>query len=352
MQTSATNRKLRVLITGIRDKKLIPNPHFQRRLVWSNAHKIAFLETVLDGLPFPEIFISAGEVDPDTGDGTELIVDGQQRITTLYQYFTDSKDLVIRSELPSYSKLEQAQKISFLEYEVVVRDLGPLTEEQTREIFHRINSTNYSLNAMEVNNSRFDGPLKRCAEEVVADKFFQTSSHPIFSSLDGKRMNDTRFALTLIITMMSGYFNRDDDHEIYLQKYNDSFPEDLEIKQRIQNVCQLIDSARFDSRSRIWQKSDLLTAMVELDRLLYRDNEWIDPDTLRERAESFYRAVEAVTRSPSLDPLAAQYYRRVRSSINDRSSRYERGQAFRSRVLQGEDDNPPLFELDPSSPPS
>ncbi len=212
MQTSATNRKLRLLLTGIRDKKLIPNPHFQRRLVWSNIHKVAFLRTVLEGLPFPEIFISAGDVDPDTGDGTELIVDGQQRITTLHQYFTESKDLKLGSDIPRYSDLDQHKKIAFLEYEVVVRDLGPLTEEQTREIFYRINSTNYSLNAMEVNNSRFDGALKRCAEDIVAGGFFQTPGHPIFSSLDGRRMNDTRFGLTLIITMMSGYFNRDDEH--------------------------------------------------------------------------------------------------------------------------------------------
>ncbi|WP_082696842.1 DUF262 domain-containing protein [Mycobacterium sp. IS-1590] len=348
MQTSATNRKLRVLLTGIRDKTLIPNPHFQRRLVWSNMHKNAFLQTVLDGLPFPEIFISAGDVNPNTGDGTELIVDGQQRITTLYQYFVDSKDLILGNDLPKYSELEQTDKLAFLEYAVVIRDLGPLTEEQTREIFHRINSTNYSLNAMEVNNSRFDGALKRCAEDIVAnaaDGFFQAPGHPIFSSLDGRRMNDTRFALTLIITMMSGYFNRDDEHELYLQKYNDSFPEEAAIRERIEHVCQLIDFAHFSSKSRIWQKADLLTAMVELDRFLHRDGDRIDPDLLRDRAQSFYEAVEAVTRSVSPDPLAAQYYRRVRSGINDRVSRYERGQAFRTRVLQAGDENPQLFEL-------
>ena len=174
-------------------------------------HKVAFLQTVLGGLPFPEIFTAAGDVDPDTGDGTELIVDGQQRITTLYQYFTASKDLQLGNDIPPYAKLDQDEKLKFLEYEVVVRDLGPLTEEQTRDIFYRINSTKYSLNAMEVNNSRFDGALKRFAEEVAANDFFQAPGHPIFTSLDGRRMNDTRFALTLIISLMSGYFNRDDE---------------------------------------------------------------------------------------------------------------------------------------------
>ena len=338
MQTSATNRRLRLLLTGIRDKTLIPNPHFQRRLVWSNMHKVAFLQTVLGGLPFPEIFTAAGDVDPDTGDGTELIVDGQQRITTLYQYFTASKDLRLGNDIPPYAKLDQDEKLKFLEYEVVVRDLGPLTEEQTRDIFYRINSTKYSLNAMEVNNSRFDGALKRFAEEVAANDFFQAPGHPIFTSLDGRRMNDTRFALTLIISLMSGYFNRDDEHEIYLQKYNDDFPEQAQLKERIDHVCELLDYAFFSSSSRIWQKADLSTAMVELDRFLHQDDRRIDPDTLRERAERFYEAVEDVTRSEKADPLAAEYYRRVKSGINDRTSRYERGRAWRERVLLNSDD--------------
>src|ERR1039457_4032453 len=85
--TTATNKKLRILLTDIRDGKLIPRPEFQRRLVWTNKDKVKFLETVLEGYPFPEIYIAAGSIDPETGEGTEMLVDGQQRITTLFQYF-------------------------------------------------------------------------------------------------------------------------------------------------------------------------------------------------------------------------------------------------------------------------
>lgn len=86
MNTSATNRRLRVLLTAISKEILVPQPEFQRRLVWSNKDKVEFVKTVLEGYPFPEIYIAAGNVDPKTGEGCELLVDGQQRITTLYQY--------------------------------------------------------------------------------------------------------------------------------------------------------------------------------------------------------------------------------------------------------------------------
>ena len=288
-------------------------------------HKVQFLQTILSGLPFPEIFISSGEVDPDTGDGKELIVDGQQRITTLYQYFTNSTDLTLgKGDIPRYSDLDSSMKLAFLEYEVVVRDLGPLTEEETREIFQRINSTKYSLNAMEVNNSRFDGELKKFAEEAAAHKFFVYNN--FFTSLDGRRMNDTRFLLTVIITMLSGYFNRDAEHESYLERYNDEFPERASIWDRLTLALEIIDNAGFERNSRIWQKADLFTVLVELDNAVNLQGLRISPSHLRDTLDEFFAEVNLVTKVESPSMNAAEYFRRVRSGINNRMSRIVRGQ--------------------------
>ena len=127
MRTTATNRKLRLLLTGIRDGSLIPNPAFQRRLVWTNKDKRSFLDTVLKAYPFPEIYIAAGSVNAQTGEGTEMLVDGQQRITTLYQYFTGAKELRLGRDIPPYKRLSEPEKLAFLDYEVVVRDLGSMS---------------------------------------------------------------------------------------------------------------------------------------------------------------------------------------------------------------------------------
>ena len=122
MKTSGTNRKLRVLLTAIKANQLIPRPEFQRRLVWNNKHRLEFIKTVLMEFPFPEIYIASGDVNPNTGEGTEMLVDGQQRMTTLMQYFTGSQDLRLVALRP-YSELSDVEKYAFLEYEVVVRDL-------------------------------------------------------------------------------------------------------------------------------------------------------------------------------------------------------------------------------------
>ena len=76
-----------------------------------------------------------------------------------------------------------------------------------RATYFTASTDKYSLNAMEVNNSRYDGELKKFAEKLAVHDFYL--KHNFFTALDGRRMNDTKFALTLIITMMSGYFTSD-----------------------------------------------------------------------------------------------------------------------------------------------
>lgn len=323
MKTSGTNRRLRTVLTGIRSGSLIPNPDFQRRLVWSTKHKNAFLKTVLAGLPFPEIFIAAGDVNTETGEGAELIVDGQQRVTTLYQYFTSSPDLKI-SGVPTYAELTDDQKTAFLEYEVVVRDLGSLTADETRDLFYRINSTSYSLNAMEVNNARFDGALKSFCDGVSEDDFF--SSNNVFTAFDAKRMNDVRWTLTLVITLLSTYFNRDSEHEKYLQMYNDEFPQEAEISSRLNQVFNFVNALSFDAESRVWQKADLLTLLVSVDNAIRERS--LQPNDVADRLKRFYALVDSVANGDSSvhDQTAVDYYYTTRSGTNDRSSRIRRAE--------------------------
>src|SRR5262249_25524283 len=149
------------------------------------------------------------DIDPDTAEGTEMLVDGQQRLTTLHQYFTGSPDLKLKGEISTYSDLPDSAKKKFLEYEVVVRDLGTVTIAEIKECFQRINSTKYSLNAMEIHNARFDGEFKQCAERISQHDFFER--HRSFSASDIRRMHDIRFVLSVMVTVMSSYFNRDDE---------------------------------------------------------------------------------------------------------------------------------------------
>ncbi|MFG2161009.1 DUF262 domain-containing protein [Streptomyces olivaceus] len=316
-------------MTMLSEETLIAQPEFQRRLVWTNKHKQLFIRTVLEGMPFPEIFICDGPYDLDTAAGSTYLVDGQQRVTTLYQYFTASEQFKL-GDLAPYAQLDIELKKQFLNYDVVVRDLGSLSTDQVREVFRRMNSTNYNLNAMEVNNARFDGALKRTAESMSTWKVFE--DHSVFTTVDIRRMVDVRWCLDVIITVISGYFSRSDTHEDFLELYNDTFPKGEEVISKLSECLALLTELDLDSKSRAWQKNDLFTLIVEIYRL--------DPKKCANKAglsstlRAFFADVSMVATGsrPEVYEKASGYHTDVISGSNERARRVRRGEVVQDLI--------------------
>jgi len=326
MKTVATNKKLRELLVGIENGSLIPRPDFQRRLVWTNAEKVAFIHTVLKDYPFPEIYIAAGDVDEKTGIATEYLVDGQQRITTLYQYFKGDDEIVLPSNFPNYGDLLQEEKVRFLQYDVVVRDLGDLSIDEIKGIFQTINSTSYSLNAMEIDNARFDGDFKKFGDEFAENEFFKEIE--LFTINDVRRMQDTRYCLTLVATMLGGYFNASSKLEQYLPMYNEVFEKKSEIIERVNATINYIKSLNLDSNSRAWNKADFFTVFVEVDRLIRNGEIDFDVQAVSERLSVFFAALERGIKTGQFDEDQSKYYNAAIQGSNSRSRRIERAEVI------------------------
>ena len=138
------------------------------------------------------------------------------------EYVKGSKDLVLKL-VPPYASLSTAEQTQFLNYIVAVRDLGTVTMEEIKEIFSRINSTDYALKRMEKLNALFSGEYKTFCENLSTDPFFDR--HNVFTFTDWRRMNDVTFCVILVTTLLSTYYNRDELNAEYLKRYNDEFPE-------------------------------------------------------------------------------------------------------------------------------
>ena len=336
MQIAAGTRRIHSLLNGLRTGALVPNPDFQRRLVWSNKHKSAFIETVLRGYPFPEIYIAAGEVDPDTGEATEMLVDGQQRLTTLKQYVDASKDLKLSGGVMPFAELSDEQKRGFYNYPVVVRDLGQTSISEINEIFQRINSTNYSLNAMEIHNARYDGEIKQFADVLSEESFFK--KHRVFSTTDIRRMRDVSFALSVVITVMSTYFSSENEFENYLKQYNDEFEEELTLKIEFQKVFRFINKCDLPEKSRAWKKSDLFTLLVEIHRALFKEENNLKPIEVGKRLLQFYELVDKSAKadedSGTENDRLQEYYKAALQGTQSRSNRIRRGKIIQD-VING-----------------
>lgn len=319
MKTSPTNKKIRELISMVKEGKLIPRPEFQRRLIWTHKNKDHFLDTILRGYPFPEIYLADGDVDLDSGEGTQLLVDGLQRVSTVLEYFDASPNLRLLT-VPPYKELDEDSKRDFLQYDVAVRDLGNVRRDELVEVFRRINATNYSLLDIEVNNAVYAGALKQYAERLSGDEFFLENG--VFNAKDFKRMGDLRYALTLILTLIRGYFNRDDAFGELLDRYNDEFPLEQEIDQRLRQCFDLITECGFDKRSRLWKKADLFTVIVELDTLFRSNDPVPQPSELLEALTTFYSAIE--TASVDAVDVHGIYYKAAIQATNDKVNRIRR----------------------------
>lgn len=303
----------------VREGKLLPRPEFQRRLVWTHADKDLFLDTILRSYPFPEIYLADGDVNLESGEGTQLLVDGLQRVSTLIEYFDGSSNLRLLTVRP-YRELTDPEKTAFLQYDVAVRDLGTISREELVEVFKRLNATKYSLLDIEVNNAVYGGALKKFAETVAEHPFFIDNS--VFNARDFKRMGDLRYGLGVVASLVQGYFNRDDVFEELLARYNDDFPLADEVKARLQFVFDLITECGFDHKSRIWKKADLYTAIVELDRMARAVKSLPQPHELLARLDTFYNDVdEGLTGGI----LASTYYKSAVQATNDRINRLRRG---------------------------
>lgn len=329
MKFTATNRKLRQLLSAF-NSSLMPRPEFQRRLVWTNKDKLAFIDTVLRGYPFPEIYIASGDVDTTTGEGKELLVDGQQRLTTLFQYFKASTEIVIPKDFPAYTQLSEEMKKDFLEYIVVVRDLGPLHIHEVKDIFQRINSTSYSLNAMEMRNARYDGALKHFVQHIAGLPFF--SQHKIFSPTNIRRMQDVVFTLTIVITMLSTYFHRDTELEAYLAKYNEGFPLESEIRERLTKVFAIIEDCQFGTNCRAWKKADIFSLICELDRALHKRYIDLDVNELCQRLNYFFNQTDSVQLTKQPVTAIEFYYKASIQATNDRTNRIARGEILQEVI--------------------
>jgi uncharacterized protein with ParB-like and HNH nuclease domain len=67
------------IINLYKEKDIILDPAFQRLFRWSDETKSKFIESVLLGIPIPEIFVAQQK------NGKWSIVDGLQRVSTMLQ---------------------------------------------------------------------------------------------------------------------------------------------------------------------------------------------------------------------------------------------------------------------------
>lgn len=156
------------------------NPSFQRRDAWTAERKSLYIESLMLGLPVPQVVLAE---DRQT-KGRFIVLDGKQRLVTLKQFAAPSErypqfrlrklDFLPEMEGMTFadvqaSVLYSAYAESFLSQPVrtiVVRNWGK--ESVLYHIFVRLNQASVSLSPQELRQALFPGPFSNFINEASA----------------------------------------------------------------------------------------------------------------------------------------------------------------------------------------
>lgn len=314
--SSPSTKKISDLIGMIKRGDLILQPDFQRKLVWSIRHKESFIDTILKGFPFPEIYIAQSGIDLETFQAQQVVVDGQQRLSTIISY--------INGELPCkkilhYSALDNQQKAAFRNYDVVVRDLKDASSDTIKEVFRRINLTQYRLNDIEINNAIYEGEFISTAKDIL--NHLDNGSFPLFSDNELNRMGDLNYILMIMATLEEGgYFAGNTMTGEYIIKYDDSYKNAETMKDKILNLFHVIKTFNLDTDSMWYRKSNFFTMFVELSKVSQI------PDDIVAKIHSFEDEVLANKGNEEND--FGKYYSVMYTGTNSRGARIKRADIF------------------------
>mgnify|MGYP003394346189 CR=1 FL=1 len=316
------SRELLDLIKDVRDKRLVISPYFQRDLVWRELHKVDFIRTIRMGYPFPQIFISRGRINVDTMTSQACVVDGQQRMNAIQDFLTDQ----LRVDGSIFSDLSPSEKEQFLKYEVPVIDLD-LAEDDPKiiDVFTRLNRTFYSLSkveklATEYAPSEFmfvaklltnqlslapesDDPLSKdpnvpgelydwAKSQNVSNFQKWLLENNIFSNYEISRKAPLMFTLNLMATSIGGFFNRNDQSEIYLESYKENFIKKGTLVKSFEKVAKFLLDLDMDQNSYWFNKANAFS----LFSFLHSNSgklSTINKTKLKERLEAFEQRVPA-----------------------------------------------------------
>lgn len=323
IKPSVTNPTIADIYEKIDTNRLDLSPDFQRKFVWTQEHQEEFLDTILHGFPFPEIYVCQGITDTKKLRTTQKVIDGQQRLTTIKNYIENDfkKDLRI---VPSFEKLTEEQREDFLSYQIVVRDIGKVEETLIREIFRRINLTKFKLDDIEIHNAIYDGKFIQVAKELANE--VELNQFGVFHESEFTRMADVHFFLQVMSTLVrGGYFPRDNEVEKCIAEFNEEFPDSYKVKSQVLKAIAIIKDTNLELDSIWFRKSCFFTLVVEL---CFAGA--VPPD-FESRLNEFDQDVLKSKNMKETDH--GLFYHSMYSGTNDRKARVNRSDLFKKYML-------------------
>ena len=326
-------------------------PPYQRRPVWALRQKSNLIESILMGLPIPEIYVHT--FTSDTGKTTYAVVDGQQRVRTILQFLGLDRDEGEQDENKfnlsdlapdsawrntTFDDLTGDQKIAFYGHQLAVRSLSKSTDEEIRDLFRRLNTYLTKLNDQELRNATYSGPFVVLVNKLADDDYW--AENGIVSAALIRRMKDIEFVSELLIGIMDGPQGGAsaviDEYYFQLEQYSDDFPGQGDAEHLYNQTFAIIRNLFPNIRSTRWKnRTDFYTLFVVIADLLGGHTlPLANLQGLKGALDEFVGQVEVhMGDETKLVPQTViEYVRAVQRGSSDRSRRAARHAALKETV--------------------
>ena len=127
--------------------KLVYQTYFQRQFVWKEKDKRDLIDTIMQGLPIPAIFICDAGTDFTSLSKKYNVLDGKQRLKSIFEFLENKYDY----KGLYFKDFSSDDKKKILNYNITLIQMyiDPDDTEKIKEIFKRLNKNAYNLNKME-----------------------------------------------------------------------------------------------------------------------------------------------------------------------------------------------------------
>lgn len=334
-------------------------PPFQRKPVWAARQKCYLIESILYGMPVPEIFVH----ETTTADGETLhaVVDGQQRIRTVLQFlglttlgpdgepeaeeeeFTGfALDKFDKHSAPSpwigkrFADLTKEERVKLFEYKFHIRSLYAADESELRAMFTRLNRFLTPLNAQELRHATYTGPFSKLSEDLAENEYWLKSG--LISRALIRRLGDVDFVSQLLIGVIHGpeggsaavvdeYYRTYEDYDL-----DEGIPDQRRatklFDQTLKFIQKLFPHLQQDAELRWGNRADFYSLFVAVSEIIREHETPKDKDVpaLRTVLEKFSKDVNRrlANENAATSTNVIEYVRAIEKGVNDKARRADR----------------------------
>lgn len=183
------------------------SPKYQRKNVWNARAESYLIDTIIRGLPIPQVFLRQS-IDTTVRRTFREVIDGQQRLRTIIK-FQNNEFPLMRAHNGDhggkyYDDLDEEFKMNFLDYQIPVELIKTNDDNVVYDLFMRVNTNSNILTKQELRNAKYWGDFKVLVYKLASKWRVFFINQKTFKDADFIRMLDAEYISSILILLREG----------------------------------------------------------------------------------------------------------------------------------------------------